>query len=971
MALSHNIPKTLQGVQNYDQKLFVPYHCLVQTFKRDTVLGLIESATTIAFHRRDELADAVLSHGLRLFAILAHIDELAALERFLELDNFAASHYDSKLPMSEASLSEIFGETDRDAAKKFFSTQWAYVPPSFTKYQSYRVLDSRVVLPFEQADKPELASPGSAGAISIVQVYDSDPSSKIKLVWKRITLRRKGYGLDEECQVLSMLRCLQHPNIIELYTAFVIQDQFSLLMPVAQCDLGKLLSGKAGPVPGLTTDTEICSALWGLASGLQAVHDYFAESFNERRVGCHYDIKPANILCMDGRLVLSDFGLSRLRVPEQDSDPQSPFQDVTGNYVAPECLGTAPTDGNPEKQRIGRASDIWSLACVFCEVLAFLGGPPSPGPGSVAKFRQDRTIARHGHPEITWQRFHDGINFNPAVESLLRGFEVASAHPEHLVSLAAAVADALKMDPKERVDAGAMTSALFRLALRIKYTRIVALGSDDTDSHFGFYVETQRIAVWAEQTGLESVAGPPLSPYITHEKGKVVEQTLGRVAAEVDEIRERLKLRAAYASDVCYNLRRLIDNLWNTEPERTRRKLQGRLEERVLGSSPDPPFSNLEARVDGQSQLACYQRLAVLTVAKAVSSRLADSSRTAQGAPQLLATDMRSPTPFHWHYLCDFTPTAGTTQRILVEKTEYGTEWASAPSGVDRLIKRVQCISQLRREMPEPGVPGMLPMLQSLGYLHDPTRHQFGIVYGFPAGAGPDPMSLHTIITKTEPRPLHPSLTQKFALGSVVASHILDLHRTNWLHKSLCSFNIVLFPDLGVAANEEQLVPHLVSKLSRPYFVGFDLARSNNNTTFSRGPQANEQLKDYQHPVYLEAMNLGDGAGTQDRAPERYRQEFDYYSVGLVLLEIAVWKPLANITRKIRGSPEQVRQALIGKCMGLVASYMGDTYAQVVKRCLCFYEDVAGSGSVHGNDPAFARAEFRRLVVDELRLCTV
>ena len=170
-----------QQVQNYDGKPFVPYHCLVDTFKRDTILGLIESAKTIPFHRRQELADAVLSQGLKLFTILVHMDKLEVLERFLERDNFNPRHYDSKLPLEEVSLIEIFGESDRDAANEFLSTQWTYLPPLFAKDQSCRKLDSRVVLPFEQADKPKLASQGNFGAISIVQVYgsSSDPSSKV------------------------------------------------------------------------------------------------------------------------------------------------------------------------------------------------------------------------------------------------------------------------------------------------------------------------------------------------------------------------------------------------------------------------------------------------------------------------------------------------------------------------------------------------------------------------------------------------------------------------------------------------------------------------------------------------------------------------------------------------------------------------------------------------------------------------
>ncbi len=66
---------------------------------------------------------------------------------------------------------------------------------------------------------------------------------------------------SHELQVLSMPHRLRHPNIIELYTTFVKGCDFSLRMPVAECDSGKLLNGHALTVPGLMADTEICFAL--------------------------------------------------------------------------------------------------------------------------------------------------------------------------------------------------------------------------------------------------------------------------------------------------------------------------------------------------------------------------------------------------------------------------------------------------------------------------------------------------------------------------------------------------------------------------------------------------------------------------------------------------------------------------------------------------------------------------------------
>ncbi|KAM7189224.1 putative cyclin-dependent kinase 1 [Naviculisporaceae sp. PSN 640] len=1061
-----NMAKVLWSLQveNFEHKRFTPYHRLVGIFTRDSVISLLQREASIPFHRRDELTNAVLDNGLRLLAILIEIDEVAALERFLELDNFAGGHYDSKLPISKAELKNVFqSESESYAVDQFFSKQWAYIAPHFYKDQSCRTLDSRAILPFEEVKKPELASPGAFSAISIVHVYNPDSAAKTAaprtLVWKRIVHKREESRLEDdfsrERDVLSMLRCIGHPNIIQLYTAFVKNGEFSLLMPLAECDLGRLLNGHVSSVQGLETPTDICSALWGLASGLQVVHSYHAHDFGERRIGCHYDIKPPNILCMQGRLVLSDFGLSVLRPQEEGS--QLTFQHVNGSYVAPECLKEIEEthQEGPERsnaQRIGRASDIWSLACVLCEVLAFLKGQleETGGPEIVQEFRKDRKIRRQGHLDRIWQRFHDGIDLNPAALKLLCEFQAPSSDilrvPEYMGSLAAVVADGLKIEPRDRVDAEIMASSLLHLALRITYLNIttkITSHSFDPADHFGFYVEVQRIATWADEIGLgSSMRTSPtrdMFPSYSHDRAKMVEETLGRISIEIGETLKRLCSGAGHSSDICYSLRRLVDELWDTQPITSRQRMHNSLEEKILDSScsfnQSSPCDERSALPLGNSP--SYHRLAVLTVAKAVASRLGtlanNPSSSSPTLPRELGTStIRRPlTSFHWHYLSVFEPTG---QKVLIETTEYDTEWANR---VDCLIERVQYISQLRHDMmiqekplgaPPERSPIIQPMLRSLGFLHDATRHRFGIVYELPVSTTgiQDPVSLHTIITKTQSRAFRPSLTQKFALASALAGHLLDLHRIRWLHKSLCSFNIIFFPDddsktlstLFETGNittdddnnnkgsSDQQQRRLSKLLSQPYFIGFGLARFSSDTAFSRGPRAERQLQEYQHPVYLRAATLlmtndvtTAANSTTNSNFERYRQEFDYYSIGLVLIEIAFWQPLAKITEKIKGSPEQVRRALLSQgYLGLVASYMGDRYAEVVRRCLCFYHDVVAkqgdrqqtktntdrerkddrAGDESGDDKVdvrdratLVRLEFSRVVVDVLGDCAV
>jgi hypothetical protein len=115
---------------------------------------------------------------------------------------------------------------------------------------------------------------------------------------------------------------------------------------------------------------------------------------------------------------------------------------------------------------------------------------------------------------------------------------------------------------------------------------------------------------------------------------------------------------------------------------------------------------------------------------------------------------------------------------------------------------------------------------------------------------------------------------------------------------------------------------------------------------------------EYQHPTYLEntRRSLSD---PENRAP-RFQQEFDYYSVGLVLMEIAFWRPLNEITQKIRGEPEKLVADLLETHIPLVKTYMGDSYGDAVRFCLTCYESVDKNAEV-------AREEFRRNVVVQIK----
>lgn len=132
-------------IENYEHKFFIPLNKLEQLFTRERIVTLLQQHD-VEFYLRIEVTNAVLKNGLRLFATLASIRYIKSITRFLESDYFSGGQFDSKLPLSEASLQTILRDSER--CVQFSRKQWRFVAPVLREDQSHRELDDRTILPF-------------------------------------------------------------------------------------------------------------------------------------------------------------------------------------------------------------------------------------------------------------------------------------------------------------------------------------------------------------------------------------------------------------------------------------------------------------------------------------------------------------------------------------------------------------------------------------------------------------------------------------------------------------------------------------------------------------------------------------------------------------------------------------------------------------------------------------------------------
>lgn len=185
------------------------------------------------------------------------------------------------------------------------------------------------------------------GTFGVVHMAEQRTTGRVVAI-KKIKSKSDEEGVNfTAIREIKLLREFKHDNIIELVDVFTTPDQaVCLVYECAYTDLEKIIKDRAIPL-GLA---DIKQHILTLMIAVAACHERWI---------LHRDLKPDNLLFLkDGTMKLGDFGLARMYgTPKTRMSPQA----ITLWYKPPELLLGA--------FEYSDAADIWSVGCIFAELL--------------------------------------------------------------------------------------------------------------------------------------------------------------------------------------------------------------------------------------------------------------------------------------------------------------------------------------------------------------------------------------------------------------------------------------------------------------------------------------------------------------------------------------------------------------------------------------------------------------------------
>jgi serine/threonine protein kinase len=425
--------------ENFKGNRFIPRIDLINIITSGNIRRTIRTAQS--FHSlKSELNGAldeenfilqVQRYSPKLFAICVFYDiDMKCLKKLL--DNGIT---DKQLPLEQMHCPD---PRDPRLSRQFhmlLEHQGGFLAHEFKNVGDHNVIHPRVVVPV-------LFSPGidriGGGGFSNVYKARIDPDHlvfakarhsisgfSVQMMLTRRQDKKQVFAIKEfrefstiendfrrEQTMLQELRRYPHYHIVVHLASWIQDGKYYLVFPYADCNLRQYMSRLPEPTLTKSFVLWILRQFRGLTDAIRNVHNLnesgqqsgrtlTAPKVSGQQQGYHHDIKPENILFFEGkgaddaRLKIADFGLGKVHSLRSGSS-----RDSRDNRI-PVSRHTRPTNAFPTYEApdgylngyISRPADMWSLGCVFLELLVWIFVPTEPDAGDFPRARMGRPFA--------------------------------------------------------------------------------------------------------------------------------------------------------------------------------------------------------------------------------------------------------------------------------------------------------------------------------------------------------------------------------------------------------------------------------------------------------------------------------------------------------------------------------------------------------------------------------------------------
>ena len=275
--------------------------------------------------------------------------------------------------------------------------------------------------------------------------------------------------------------------------------------------------------------------------------------------------------------------------------------------------------------------------------------------------------------------------------------------------------------------------------------------------------------------------------------------------------------------------------------------------------------------------------------------------------------------------------------------------------------------------------PELMGLLKCRGFAHDPQHCRFELHFSYPPG-WTNPRSLRNLLRDPINDQIggaaHP-LNQRIKLARTLAEAIFYVHSGDWVHKNIRPENIIVFEpeesdlkgeDEYSVGNSQQAAQQRKYRvfpraLGKGFLVGYDGVRKLEAESQRLGTD------DWRKKIYLSPerhrLNIGD----------EFTMAHDVYSLGVVLLEIALWR---NFTNRAQArpifwenaqrlkSPVDMQAALIKSAKTDVPRVLGQKYADAVVACLTGLREEEEAGALADIDGVVMGTSYITQIVKRL-----